>query len=253
LATWGQFDEPFDLVAASLESDWPPADFEDDAPPPLQADADAPSLDWTPLRAASQRVRTAESDWRTVPCPRVAFRSNPSVIHEVQKNDAGVQISLNGGALAIESSVDLVAQLRKHKGEIIALLRQEPTLLTGEVTEQDGTPDTVRDAWARFQAQKPVGVSDADWRQAIDAAGRFLKEWGSRAVESQWAAGDLFDVTPDCHTGGLIWFLNGENVRSLGPEHAVTKSGRVFDRVTRGEWINPARHDMGSGSERGSQ
>ena len=93
----------------------------------------------------------------------------------------------------------------------------------------DSVPEPYLDAWARLQVQKPMGVSEADWRLAIDAAGRFLDQWGSLAVEFGWTPGDLFDVTPDCHTGGLIWFLNGEDVRFLGPDHPVTKSGRVFD------------------------
>jgi hypothetical protein len=38
-------------------------------------------------------------------------------------------------------------------------------------------------------------------------------------------------------TGGLIWFPNGEKVRA---EHAITKSGRVFDRGTRYDSRNAA-------------
>jgi hypothetical protein len=72
-------------------------------------------------------------------------------------------------------------------------------------------------------------------RQAIDAAGRFLDAWASLAVEFGWTAGELFDVPRDGRAGGLVWFCAGESVRALGPEHAVTKSGRVFDRLTRGE------------------
>jgi hypothetical protein len=29
---------------------------------------------------------------------------------------------------------------------------------------------------------------------------------------------------------GLVWFLRGETIRALWPEHAVTDSARVFDR-----------------------
>src|ERR1019366_9516260 len=66
---------------------------------------------------------------------------------------------------------------------------------------------------------------------AIDAAGRFLDQWGSLAVEFQWKPADLFDVPRDGQSGGLVWFLQGEAVRALGPDHAVTTSGRVFDRI----------------------
>jgi hypothetical protein len=74
-------------------------------------------------------------------------------------------------------------------------------------------------------------VSDDDWQQAIDAAGRFLDQWGSLAVEFQWTPAYLFDVQRDGRLGGLTWFLQGEAVRALGPDHAVTTSGRVFDRI----------------------
>lgn len=52
------------------------------------------------------------------------------------------------------------------------------------------------------------------------------------AATSVLAAASLFDVQRDGR-GGLVWSLQGEAVRALGPEHAVTTSGRVFDRVDR--------------------
>jgi hypothetical protein len=97
----------------------------------------------------------------------------------------------------------------------------------------DGVPELYLDAWGRLQCQKPIWVSDADWRQAIDAAGRFLDQWGSLAVEFQWTPADLFDVPRDGRSGGLVWFLQDETVRALGPEYAVTEGERIFDWVTR--------------------
>jgi len=47
-------------------------------------------------------------------------------------------------------------------------------------------PELYLDAWARLQCQNPMRVSDAEWRQAIDDAGRFLDQWGSLADEFQW-------------------------------------------------------------------
>jgi hypothetical protein len=93
-----------------------------------------------------------------------------------------------------------------------------------------GVPEPYLDAWARLQIQKPMRVSDAEWRQAIDAAGRFLDQWGSRAVEFGWTAADLFDVPRDGKPGGLVWFLEGESVQAIGPRRMVTQDGRVFNR-----------------------
>jgi len=124
---------------------------------------------------------------------------------------------------------------------------------SGPVSRNDGEPDpdqteideraaiaeiegrvarVYADAFARLQLQKPVSVGEADWRQAIDDAGRFLDQWGNLAVEFGWKPGDLFEVPRDGRPGGLVWFCAGEAIRALGPEHAITTSGRVFDRLT---------------------
>ena len=152
-----------------------------------------------------------------------------------------VRVSLNGDGLALNAaakpSAALLAKLKRHKAGIVALLRQEafaakPEPDAVELEERKGmamasVPEPYLDAWARLQCQKPMRGPDAEWRQAIDAAGRFLDQWGSLAVEFQWTPGDLFDVPGGGSPGGLAWFLNGETVRSLGPEHAVTEGGRT--------------------------
>jgi hypothetical protein len=99
-------------------------------------------------------------------------------------------------------------------------------------------PELYLDAWARLQCQKPFSVSDAGWRQAIDDAGRFLDQWGSLAVEFQWAPRDLFDVPRIDGTCGLVWWLKARTVTALGPEHACVGQP-AYDRVTRREWVNP--------------
>ena len=95
-----------------------------------------------------------------------------------------------------------------------------------------------RDAFARLKCQRPIGVGEAARLRAIDDAGRFVDQWASLAVEFGWKPGDLFDV-PREGKSGLVWHLAGETVRSIGPDGAFTTSGRVFDRLTRDEWINP--------------
>ena len=65
-------------------------------------------------------------------------------------------------------------------------------------------PPTYADAWAAFQTRKPGHVTETDWQFAVDCAG-----FGS---------------------GGHVWFCAGERVRALGPDNAVTSSGRIFAR-----------------------
>jgi hypothetical protein len=82
----------------------------------------------------------------------------------------------------------------------------------------DSVPEPYLDAWARLQCQKPMRVSDAEWRQAIGDAGRFLDQWGSLAVEFGWSPGDLFDAPRDDSPGGLVWFIQGECIEAIGHE-----------------------------------
>lgn len=107
------------------------------------------------------------------------------------------------------------------------------------VAAEGGVPKLFADAFARLQLQRPAGIDDATWRRALDDAGRFLDAWGEMAKAFAWTPGDLFDVPRDGR-GGLVWSLQGEAVRALGPEHAITTSGRVFDRTGRAIWASVA-------------
>jgi hypothetical protein len=98
-------------------------------------------------------------------------------------------------------------------------------------------PEPYLDGWARLQSQRPASIPEFQWRQALNAAGRFLDEWGTLAETFDWSPGDLFDVPRDGRPGGLAWFLIGETVRALGPDHAITTSGRVFDRRQGGSHV----------------
>jgi hypothetical protein len=92
------------------------------------------------------------------------------------------------------------------------------------------------------RCQRPFGASDQEWWQVIDDAGRFLDQWGSRAVEFGWTPGDLFDVPNETGKCGLAWFLHGDSVRSLEPDGAFMESGRVFDKLTHCIWKNPRQN-----------
>lgn len=98
---------------------------------------------------------------------------------------------------ATKQSASLLAKLKQHKAEIVAALRLEsaarntlvpPEPDVVEIKERAamaavGVPGPYLDAWARLQCQRPFGASGEEWWQVIDAAGRFLDQWGSRAVE----------------------------------------------------------------------
>ena len=92
-------------------------------------------------------------------------------------------------------------------------------------------PPAYADAWAAFQTRKPAQVSEAEWLRAVDAAGRFLDEWASLALDFGWRPPDIFGP------GGLAWFCAGERVRALGPDNAISASGRIFARLSLAEEI----------------
>jgi len=102
---------------------------------------------------------------------------------------------------------------------------------------QGNVPAVYLDAWTRLLLQRPAQVTDAAWREAVDAGGRFLDAWGGLAAAFDWTAEDLFDLPRDDGGAGLIWWTAGETVRSLGVDCAVTKTGRIFDRIRRGDWL----------------
>jgi hypothetical protein len=95
-----------------------------------------------------------------------------------------------------------------------------------------------------FKKAKPYGVTRSHHDQACWAAEMFLNEWASLAAEFGWTEDDVFAPRRGIHRGrgiqsGLAYWLGVEIVTALGPEHAVTKGNRVFDRITRQTWINP--------------
>ena len=92
-------------------------------------------------------------------------------------------------------------------------------------------PEQFIDAFGRLQCQRPLSISEAAWRQAVDDAGQLLDQWGALAAELQWKPGELFDLPDRDKPGGLIWWIRGERIEALGPCYARTESGRAFNLV----------------------
>lgn len=91
-----------------------------------------------------------------------------------------------------------------------------------------GVPATYLDAWADFQASPPRLASAGAWQRAIEDAGLLLDHWGDRLAEYEWPAAAIFG--PE----GLAWFVQGDGIRAVGPEHAITATDRVYDRLRSG-------------------
>jgi hypothetical protein len=129
------------------------------------------------------------------------------------------------------SQTSQVSQVGKDKASIFRIHCEPDELEERKGLAMGAVPELYLDAWARLQLQRPYAMPEDRWRQAIDEAGRFLDQWGSSAIAQSWTASDLFDVPGEGKPGGLVWSLQGEAVRALGPDHAVTQADRVFDRL----------------------
>jgi hypothetical protein len=86
--------------------------------------------------------------------------------------------------------------------------------------------------------QQPSGVSEAEWRLALDDGERFLDKWGKTAAEMRWPPGVLFD-----DGAGLVWRLAGRRVVAIGANYVRLNDGRTTWRWTQGAWARDALAD----------
>jgi len=89
----------------------------------------------------------------------------------------------------------------------------------------DRVPAVYLETWARINRRKPLRVSEADWRLALNDGGLFLDAWGEEAAALGWPAVRIFDVP-----AGLVWRLRGERVETLGADRARLGDGRTIMR-----------------------
>lgn len=130
------------------------------------------------------------------------------------------------------------ASNRRHPATPATLLQNSPirsnvAIVAGcpapEIEERAGLADSVPaaylDAWARLNCQKPEGVTEADWRRALQDGGLFLDRHGNEAAKLGWLPGELFDVST-----GLIWRLAGERVLAVGTHGVCLSNGLTLAR-----------------------
>ena len=163
--------------------------------------------------------------------------------------EAGISVAATpAGTLKVTGETATIARLapalRTHKAAILELLTgggakplAKPAIAKAgggiKAASRYGSKggpamEPYREAWKRLQSRQPKWSSPEEWRQALDDAAAIFATWGELAVEFRWQPEAILGK------GGLAWFTAGEAVRSFGPEHAVTVSGRVFDRCPPG-------------------
>ena len=147
----------------------------------------------TPLRRIMWRRRAGTPIAPVTFTPRMQPKSLRLRHYTVtaQKQDVGERQAEGVGAILDSAGPD-VAEIDERAG-----------------IASDSVPALYLDTWARLNCQKPASVSEAEWRLALDEAGRFLDAWGEDAAAMQWSAGELFDVPRAGRPRGLVWQLKG--------------------------------------------
>jgi hypothetical protein len=156
---------------------------------------------------------------------------------------AGLSIEVDGGDLIVEADGNpppsLLAELRQHKAEVIALLRPQNQETVGAGQDVDDLDEraaiikegaTVPKRWAEGYAalstmSAPAGFSPERWTRIIDAAGTFLDQWAAKAIACGWGDIDVFgcdDTAPDRRFDcmGLLLLLDRMEVVALDPAGA---------------------------------
>ncbi len=156
----------------------------------------------------------------------------------------GVRLRVDGDHLVLKTSAPpppfVVDLLRRHKAEIMALLRPAEDSQSSASTNTDppdaGAAGATADAfegraalgefdagipraWAEgfaalHQARPPAwaALRPGMWPDLVKAVGLFLDRWGRQAAELNWDAIDLFGVSPRAPLArvdqqGLVFFL----------------------------------------------
>jgi hypothetical protein len=124
---------------------------------------------------------------------------------------AGLSIEVEDGDLIVEADRDpppeLIAALRRHKVELIALLAlPEPALFDVDaleeraaiVAEGAGVPQRWAEGYAALSTMPaPTGFSLARWQRIVDAVGVFIDRWAVKAIRCGWGDLDVFGCNPD--------------------------------------------------------
>lgn len=107
------------------------------------------------------------------------------------------------------------------------------------VQEGASVPREWAEGFATLEARPvPRGVDAAQWLAMMNAAGRFLDEWGAKAAALGWTAGELFALDPDSPMGrldrrGAGFFLARRQVVAITATEITVKTGEAIQRVRR--------------------
>jgi hypothetical protein len=152
---------------------------------------------------------------------------------------AGIELTLDGNGLLLDAAseppLSVIEELRRHKHEIVELLRSEHDRLEGRQHTAD--PGPYDEVLAKLRAKCPDHIDLDRWQQAIWDADSFLARWGAQAHGLGWMARELFGLhavpaRPPANYSrlsrydetGLIWLLRGRPVVAMTETGAAIQS-----------------------------
>lgn len=107
------------------------------------------------------------------------------------------------------------------------------------IQEAAKVPRDWADGFAKLEAMGPPrGVDHAAWLAVLNAAGRFLDQWGAKAAALGWTAGELFGLDPNAPLNrrddrGAAFFLANAEVLAITAEAITLKVGGSLQSVRR--------------------
>ena len=115
------------------------------------------------------------------------------------------------------------------------------------IQEGAGVPAEWAEGFARLStAPCPQGIADAAWQGMIDAAGRFLDQWGANAATLGWTAAELFGLDPHAPTrrldrrGAAFFLVDAEVLAVTADLITIRKGGSVLKIPRRAALTAPA-------------
>jgi hypothetical protein len=157
---------------------------------------------------------------------------------------AGVSVRLDDGKVLLKAAGPppeaVLAALKCHKVEIMALLEAEEAARLNSLTSPNSQPSSsgkvFATAFTALERRRPDYVEPERWHQAVDDGRRFLDQWGNQSAALGWTAKELFGLhTPPTNPHpsydrlaryddrGLVWVLEGKPVVAMSSSTAAIK------------------------------
>ena len=182
---------------------------------------------------------------------------------------AGARFTVSGDRLTVTAPrplpAEFVDQLRRAKGEVIALLAADPVSSLEEraaiVEYGAAVPRSWAEGFARLDpARPPADVPLRRWQQFIDDIGRFFDGgFAARAAALGWGPFDIFGCDRDRPFAridrlGLGWLISGNRLVDLCENTAIIQTWTGTRQTWRRKPSEPGRvlaWELADGEPRG--